>query len=129
MRLRLSDEARADLDQIERSDFKLREALEACIERLRVDPDEFESGRPGGLSKKRVQELWRKRVRVYRYRFDDVIPNHRILYLLARDLVFVTGIHSRDQLSDYTLVRKPIVRASLYWGKSQRGTLEKGMTK
>jgi hypothetical protein len=124
MKVQLLPEAEGELQRIRNLDKELGETLDACLEIIGVDPTEFPAPLlGGGLSKQVISELRRRNVRVYRFRFDDLIAGLRVLYFVGGNKVYVTGIHDRDALADYGLVRDPILRAYGYALKYRRGEL------
>ena len=123
MSLRKSKEADDDLDQFRQMDESLGAYLDECLRILDVDPEERKASKPGRIDKWRVENLWTRGIRIYRFKYEELIPRIRILYMITPKFVYVTGIHSRDSLSNYSMADDPIVRAVKYWGKRRRGTL------
>ncbi len=123
MSLRKSKEAEDDLEQFRRMDESLAAYLDECLGILDLDPEEQKAQKPGRIDKSRVENLWPRGIRLYRFKYEDLIPGVRIVYMITPKFVYVTGIHSRDSLGDYSMADEPIVRAVKYWGKRKRGTL------
>lgn len=124
MRICLSAEAESELRSLKGLDRDVGIALEACIEMLALDANEFE-GREG-FSIKRVGGLFRRGIRIYRVKYEKYIPGVRILFFSVppKNCVFVSGIHPRGALgkgNDYDFAREPFTRAQRYW--SLRGRL------
>jgi len=123
MSLRKSKEADDDLEQFRRMDESVGAYLDEAIRILGLDPEEQKAARPGRIDNWRVENLWPKGIRIYRFKYEDLIPGIRILYMITPKFVYLTGIHSRHNLGNYSMADDPIVRAVKYWGKRRRGTL------
>jgi len=118
MRVCLSPEAKVELGSWKSFDRDTWEALDACIEMLKVDVNEFEGEE--GFSIKRIGSLFRRGIRLYRVKYERYTPGLRILFfsIPRKDCVFVTGIHARGDLGhDYDLSKAPFTRARTYWAK------------
>jgi hypothetical protein len=116
MRVCHSKEAEEEIRRLSSLDREIGIALPACIEMLAIDANEFEGHE--GFSIRRIGGLFRRGVRLYRVKYEKYIPGVRIIFfsISTSDCVFVTGVHSRNELGDYTLSREPLTRAIRYWG-------------
>jgi hypothetical protein len=118
MRICYSQEAEREVTQLTALDRDIGEALDASIQMLATDANEFEGF--DGYSVQRVQGLYRRGIRVYRLKYPKYLDNFRVLFfsIASKDCVFVTGVHSRSDLgigADYNFAREPLMRAQRYW--------------
>ena len=120
MRICRSKEAEEEIRRIAALDRDVGIALNACIEMLGIDANEFEGNE--GFSTRRIGEAFRRGVRIYRVKYEKYIFGLRILFFSvpSKDCVFVTGVHSRGDLVNYELSRAPLTRAIRYWGMRER---------
>jgi hypothetical protein len=116
MQLCRSKEAAEEIRSIAALDRDIGTALEACIEMLAIDANEFEGQE--GFSVRRIGSAFRRGIRLYRVKYEKYMPSLRILFfsIPAKNCVFITGVHPRADLEDYSLSRSPISRAIRYWG-------------
>ncbi|HEY3203349.1 MAG TPA: hypothetical protein VGL03_06775 [Thermoanaerobaculia bacterium] len=117
MRVRLSKEAKQELDSLSALDRNVGIALDA------IDANEFEGQE--GFSIKRIGGMFRKGIRLYRMKYEKYFSGIRVLFfsIPRGDCVFVTGIHARSDLGvgrDYNFSREPFARAVRYWGMKER---------
>src|SRR6266540_5760358 len=117
MRVRLSKEAKQELDSLSALDRNVGIALVA------IDANEFEGQK--GFSIKRIGGMFRKGIRLYRMKYEKYFSGIRVLFfsIPRGDCVFVTGIHARSDLGvgrDYNFSREPFARAVRYWGMKER---------
>jgi len=120
MHLCRSKEADEEIRKIASLDRDMGIALEACISMLAIDANEFEGQE--GFSVRRIGAAFRRGIRLYRVKYERYIPGLRIFFfsIPAEDCVFITGIHPRADLQDYTISRDPLSRAIRYWGMRER---------
>jgi hypothetical protein len=113
-------EAEEEIRRIAALDRDVGIALNACIEMLSLDANEFEGNE--GFSIRRIGEAFRRGFRIYRVKYEKYIFGLRILFFSvpSKDCVFVTGVHSRSDLVNYELSRAPLTRAIRYWGMRER---------
>lgn len=120
MRVCLSAEAHTELESLGRRNPDVAEGVRACIEMVGLDANEFEG--IDGFSIKRVGGLFRRGVRVSRVKYENYIPSIRVLFfsIPAKDCIFVSGIHHRNDLGgEYDFTKEPFVRARRYWGMKE----------
>lgn len=115
MRVLRSPEASKELQGLSELDEMLAAGAEACIEMLGFDADAISPESEAGFSIQPVLELKRRRIHVFRVRYDEYLPGLRILYFRLRGDVFITGIHKREDL--YDSWKEPMLRAQRYWGR------------
>src|SRR6266498_1018360 len=98
MRVRLSKEAKQELDSLSALDRNVGIALDASIQMLAIDANEFEGQE--GFSIKRIGGMFRKGIRLYRMKYEKYFSGIRVLFfsIPRGDCVFVTGIHARSDL-------------------------------
>jgi hypothetical protein len=118
-----SPEVMEELKSFRELDRDIGIALDACIDMLRLEANEFEG--QDGFSIKRVGGLFRRGIRVYRVKYERYIPGIRILFfsIPEKDCVFVSGAHRRSDLGvgmDYDFSREAFARAQRYWGMRSR---------
>ncbi|SRR6266567_3616638 len=123
MRVCISKEAEQELRSFRQLDRETGIALDACIEMLALDANEFEGYE--GFSIKRIGGLFRRGIRVYRVKYEKYIFGLRIFFfsVAGKDCIFVTGVHQRGNLGvgmDYDFSKEPFVRAQRYWGMKDR---------
>ncbi len=120
MRICQSKEAEEEIERIAVLDRDVGVALNACIEMLAIDANEFEGHE--GFSIRRIGGAFRRGIRIYRVKYEKYIFGVRILFfsIPTKDCVFVTGVHSRRDLGDYELSREPLTRALRYWAMKDR---------
>lgn len=123
MQVKLSGEATVELTHLRGLDRDIGESLQACIEMLALEVNEFEGHE--GFSIKRVIGLYRKGIRISRVKYEKYIRGLRILFFVVpgKQCVFVSGIHARGDLGEgnnYDFLREPFVRAQRYWGMRDR---------
>jgi hypothetical protein len=123
MRVCLSGEAESEFRAVRQLDRETGIALEACIEMLGLDANEFEGQE--GFSVKRIGGLFRRGIRIYRVKYEKYIPALRILFFSVpvKNCVFITGIHRRGDLGigmDYDFSKEAFARAQRYWGMRER---------
>lgn len=114
----LSPECQVELQHFTDMDSNVGEAIQACVDMLQRDANEFEG--LDGFSVKRIAGLFRKGIRVYRVKYERYIPGLRILFfsIPSKNCVFITGIHERGTLGagmDYDFFRDAFVRAQRHW--------------
>lgn len=118
MRICHSEEARRELAQLRALDRDIGEALDASIQMLAFDANEFEG--VDGYSIRKVQGLFMRGIRVYRLKYPNFLHDLRVLFfsIAPKDCVFITGVHHRGELgigADYNFGREPLMRAQRYW--------------
>lgn len=120
MRICQSKEAEEEIRRIAALDRDIGVALNACIEMLAIDANEFEGQE--GFSIRRIGGAFRRGIRIYRVKYEKYIAGLRVLFFSvpAKNCVFVTGVHSRSDLGDYEFSREPLTRAIRYWGMRDR---------
>ena len=120
MKICRSKEAEEEIRKIAALDRDVGIALNACIEMLSIDANEFEGNE--GFSIRRIGEAFRRGVRIYRVKYEKYIFGLRILFFSvpSKDCVFVTGVHSRGDLVNYEISRPPLTRAVRYWSMRER---------
>ena|ERR1700736_1080614 len=123
MLVQLSAEATQELSRIKSLDRDVGEALQACIEMLAIEVNEFEGQE--GFSIQRVVGLHRRGVRVSRLKYEKYIRGLRVLFFVVsgKHCEFVSGIHPREDLGEgnnYDFFRDPFVRVQRYWGMRDR---------
>jgi hypothetical protein len=116
MLVRLSTEATAELNVLRGMDEMSAAGVDACLEFLALEYDALEAETEAGFSIEAVVGLKQQRnAYVFRVKYEEFIPNRRILFLRLRSGPFVTGIHARGDL--YDPLKEPLVRAMRYWGR------------
>jgi hypothetical protein len=98
MRICYSPEANGEIAHLRALDRDVGEALDASIEMLAIDANEFEGVE--GYSVQKVQGLFRRGIRVYRLKYPQYLGDLRVLFfsVASKDCVFVTGVHARSDL-------------------------------